>query len=354
MSEVTERLRILVYGAGNIGSLYAALLTESGEDVSILARGRRVADIRDHGIRLRDVVSGKHTEVHVKVVERLHSDDEYDLVLVILPRNHVSEVLPILAANRQSRSVMFFGNNAAGPGEMIEVLGRDRVLLGFPGAAAVNDDQSIHYLILAAREQPTTIGELDGARSRRIQEIADAIGTAGFPVSICADMDAWLRTHAAEIIPTAGALYMAGVDPDRMARTRDALVLMLRAIREGYKVLSALGIPVIPRSRRVFRWLPEPLLLVLMRTMVESDNTRIKIGHAFGARDEMKTLADEFGELIREAGAPTPAIDILNRYLDPLTKSVPDGSSEIPLNWNGVWIVLGFVAAFTVLLSLAL
>lgn len=32
---------------------------------------------------------------------------------------------------------MFFGNNAAGPGEMTEALGRDQVLLGFPGAAAV-------------------------------------------------------------------------------------------------------------------------------------------------------------------------------------------------------------------------
>lgn len=34
-------MRILVYGAGNMGGLYAALLQESGQDVSILARGAR-------------------------------------------------------------------------------------------------------------------------------------------------------------------------------------------------------------------------------------------------------------------------------------------------------------------------
>ena len=45
-------MRILVYGAGDIGALYAALLAESGQDISILARGKRLADIRDHGIRL--------------------------------------------------------------------------------------------------------------------------------------------------------------------------------------------------------------------------------------------------------------------------------------------------------------
>ena len=45
------------YGAGNIGSLYAGLLKESGQDVSILARGKRLADIRDHGIRLANFVA---------------------------------------------------------------------------------------------------------------------------------------------------------------------------------------------------------------------------------------------------------------------------------------------------------
>jgi 2-dehydropantoate 2-reductase len=347
-------MKILVYGAGNIGSLYAALLAESGQDVSILARGIRLADIRDHAIQLEDVVTGKQTTARVKAVERLDAGDDYDLVLVVLPKNYVSEVLPILAANRQTTSVMFFGNNAAGPQEMIEALGRDRVLLGFPGAASVTHDHSIRYLILSAREQPTTIGELDGTSSRRIKAIADALKTAGFRVSMCSNMDAWLKTHAAEISPTANALYTAGVDARRLARTRDALVLMLRAIREGYRVLSALGIPVTPKSHRVFQWLPEPLLLVLMRRMVESDTTSIKIGHALGARDEMKTLADEFHELIRRAGVRTPSVDILNRHLDPQAEPVPDGSSEIPVSWNGVWVALGVFAALAASLSLML
>jgi len=45
-------MKILVHGAGNIGSLYAGLLKESGQDVSILAREKRLDDIREHGIQL--------------------------------------------------------------------------------------------------------------------------------------------------------------------------------------------------------------------------------------------------------------------------------------------------------------
>ena len=46
-------MKILVYGAGNLGSLYAAKLKDAGHDVTILARGKRLHCIREHGILLR-------------------------------------------------------------------------------------------------------------------------------------------------------------------------------------------------------------------------------------------------------------------------------------------------------------
>ncbi len=77
-------MKILVYGAVNMGSLYAALLKESGQDVSILARGKRLTDIRGHGVKLDNAATRKRTVARVDIVERLDADDAYDLVLVIL------------------------------------------------------------------------------------------------------------------------------------------------------------------------------------------------------------------------------------------------------------------------------
>ena len=59
--------------------------------------------------------------MRVEAVERLDPDDARDLVLVMLPRHRVNEVLPVLAANRKTPSVMFFGYNAGGPQEMLLV-----------------------------------------------------------------------------------------------------------------------------------------------------------------------------------------------------------------------------------------
>jgi len=66
-------MKILFYGAGVLGSLYAARLQGAGQEVSILARGQRLADIREHGIFLEDGDTGKRTTTRVKAVDRLYT-----------------------------------------------------------------------------------------------------------------------------------------------------------------------------------------------------------------------------------------------------------------------------------------
>jgi 2-dehydropantoate 2-reductase len=149
--------------------------------------------LQTQGIRLTHWDSGEDLAVQLPTIDRLDPEDAYDLVLVILPRHRVAETLPVLAASRRMPNVMFFGNNAAGPAELIATLGAERVLLGFPGAAAYPEDDRIRYLICSAREQSTTLGELDGRRTERITQIASALNQAGFPVAGSPRRDACSR-----------------------------------------------------------------------------------------------------------------------------------------------------------------
>jgi 2-dehydropantoate 2-reductase len=308
-------MRILIYGAGNIGCLYAAKLARSDQDVAILARGDRFKAIRTRGITLENGVLGERQTTFLPVVDHLDRGDPYDLVLVVLPKPALAEVLPILAANTRVSSIMFFGNNAAGPEPMASTVGRDRVLLGFPGAAAIPHNGAIRYVITSRREQPTTIGELDGKRSERIAAIASALGGAGFPVSICADMDAWLKTHVAKILPTAGALIYAGGHAEQLAMNHEALRLMVRAILEGFGVLRANGISIVPPNHRVLLWLPEPVIVFIMKRMFSGETIAIKVGHVEHARRELQLLANEFRSLNAATRLPTPAMDRLLTHL---------------------------------------
>lgn len=54
-----KNLKVLVYGSGPLGSLFAARLAEAGHQISLLARGQRLLDLREHGIVLVDHQTGK-------------------------------------------------------------------------------------------------------------------------------------------------------------------------------------------------------------------------------------------------------------------------------------------------------
>jgi ketopantoate reductase len=341
-------MKILLYGAGPLGSLLASRLHEAGHKVSLLARGQRLADLREHGIVLVDTQSGRETVSRPNIVERLDSEDAYDLVLVVMRKNRALEILPVLAANRHTPSVLFLMNNAAGPDALVQALGKERVLMGFPMAAGFRRGHKVYYLAGGGSEKPTRIpiGEADGSVCSRTRVVAAVLGTMeGFDAEIRPDMDAWLKTHVALLMPSlAPAMRAAGRDNVRMAHTRDAIVLAIRAMREGFRVLGKLGHPIVPSGMWMFRWLPEPILVWGFQKQLPDPRMRTAmLEHADAAQDEIRHLVGEFDELIRQAGIPTPVIDGLKKYFDPATPPLPEGSAEIPLDWRFLYIVAGIL-----------
>ncbi len=342
-------MKILVYGAGVLGSLYAARLQDAGNDVTILARGQRLADLRRHGIVLEEYGTGRRTTTQVNVVAKLAPTDAYDLALVLVRKNQLDDVLMALGANHSIPDILFMFNNASGPGEMVRAVGRERVLLGFPGAGGTRQGHVVCYL-LAGSAQPTTIGELDGGISERLLRIESTFEGAGFSVNVCSNMDAWLKTHIALISPIANAIYAAGGSGKRLAHTRDALVLMVRAAREGLGVLHGMGVPVTPARLRLLEWLPEPLLVAILQSSVAS--VRFDLGavrHAVAARDEMEHLAGEFHFLGRVVGASTPSIEYLRAFINPANPPMPEGKSDLGLQWGSVWRLAALLAAIGVI-----
>ena len=69
-------MRILIYGAGVIGSLYAALFAEAGYDTSIYARGKRFEALRNNGLLYK-----KNQEVikaEIRILKSLFAEESFD------------------------------------------------------------------------------------------------------------------------------------------------------------------------------------------------------------------------------------------------------------------------------------
>jgi hypothetical protein len=101
-------MKLLVYGAGVLGSQFSVRLHEARVDVSLLARGERLAALRRHGVHLAERDSPDFRRV--PVVE--HPAGGYDLIAVCVRAHQVDAVLESLAD--VDGDLLFLLNWAAG------------------------------------------------------------------------------------------------------------------------------------------------------------------------------------------------------------------------------------------------
>jgi 2-dehydropantoate 2-reductase len=216
---------------------------------------------------LEDLMTKWRTVIPVPIVDKLAPGDTYDL-MVPVRREQVAEVLPALAAAVRVPTVLFMHNHAGGT-EQLTAVGRERVLLGFPGASGSREGAVVKYLLI--RQQPTTLGEIEGPPTPRVQEIAEVLRDAGFTVAISQSMDAWLKTHAVFVTALCGALYCAGGDNYQLARSTKTLALFADGVREGLRLLRTLGFPPAPLNlRAIFTWMPRGVTIAYWRRLFGS------------------------------------------------------------------------------------
>ncbi len=257
-------MRLLVYGAGVTGSLFSARLHEAGHDVSLLARGERLAVLRRHGVQIAEGDSPAVRRVPVPVVE--HPAGRYDLIAVFVRTHQVDAVLESLAG--LEGDVLFLLNWAAGPEPLGTVIGHDRVLLSFPTTAGTMDGDAVRYRppTFITRRVPMPIGEPHGRVTPRLERIVRAFRAAGINATAEPRMDAWLKTHAAFVVPLGQAVLAAG-GPRALADDPDAVRGMIRLIRQN---LAALPTRLVPRGFVALQTLPEGLLAAVLRRFLRS------------------------------------------------------------------------------------
>ncbi|MEJ7832902.1 MAG: 2-dehydropantoate 2-reductase N-terminal domain-containing protein [Nocardioides sp.] len=297
---MSDTQRILVFGAGAIGSLYAGRLAAAGESVTLLARGRRLQQLESTGLRLIETRTGEVTVATPAIVDRIDPVTAYDVVLLCVRADQVEAALPV-AAEASADTIVPMVNHATGFDQWAEVVGRHRPLIGFPGAGAEIESDGVHFGIPSRLLQQTTLGELDGARSERLERLARSLRRGGFTVATSPRIDAWQRYHAAYI-----AAFLLGIrnlegDIDRFLTDSGAQRQVFAAIKESFTLLDRLGHPVTPSNLRSLKLLPIPVLtrglrvagrLDALRQMFASSGSRLAQQEAPTLGEQILSLAD--------------------------------------------------------------
>ena len=312
-------MKTLIFGAGPLGSLYACLLLKAGNDVTILSRNEHYKFLQENGVVLINEFTKEKIVEKVKVVESLGEEDSYDLVIVLMRKNSIKNVLPDLSKNKNIPNILFMGNNALGFDEYLNNLPKEKVLFGFPGGGGSRMNHVVHYVDsekLNGKRMSITIGEIDDEIRERTKQIQNLFETSGVPVNIVEEMDSWLKYHVAFVLPIAGALLKCG-DNYKLAKDNKIIRTYLRAVKEGVRVLKALGYTKNYNFKlKLFYLLPEKVLIKILKQVFNSKFAEVAMMmHLNSAMDEMLELTNEFKTLIDQTSVKTPNLDELTNYI---------------------------------------
>jgi len=313
-------MKTLVFGAGPLGSLYACLFHKAGKDVTILARNEQHDFIKKNGVVLINEFTQEKMTEKVRVIDSLKDNEAYDLVIMIMRKNSLKNILPMLGKNKNIRNYLFMGNNALGFDEYLKHLPAEKVLFGFPGGGGSRIKHVVHYV---DSEKPNgkrlsiTLGEIDGAIKERTNQIQYLFESSGVPVNIVDDMDSWLKYHTAFVQPLAGALLKSG-DNFKLAQDKETIRIYIRSVNECSKVLKVLGFKKSYNIKlKFFRWFPEFILVKILQQVFSSKFAEVAMMmHVNAAKDEMIELGNDFKTLINQTSIQTPNFDELLSFID--------------------------------------
>lgn len=243
-------MKILIYGAGGIGSIFAGKLALAGNDVTVLARGKRFNELKNDGIVLVNPKTQKVEKENVNVIDTLLPNTQYDYIIVAIQRTQVDTILSVLAQN-YSKNIVFVVNTANGYDKWAAAVGEDRIMHGFPSAGGERKGGKVYYFIGKGIErvfQTTTFGEYNCKKTMRVETLIKLFNQAKIPSIFCNDMDSWQKTHVALVTNIANALYGFGCDNFKLGRLYKDVKQMIRGIQVVRQVLRKNGVKPTPEK----------------------------------------------------------------------------------------------------------
>jgi 2-dehydropantoate 2-reductase len=334
-------MRILVYGAGAIGGFLGGILTRSGAEVTLVARGAQYEALSKKGLLLEGPKSGSPEPIKVRVCRPEDVKPSYDLVIPGLKSQQLASaaahMVGLLAPGgsillTQNGLPYWYFEKIDSPlrgsrlasvdpeGSLAKTIPIDAVVGGVifkpadlvePGRIRLADQASDRLVI----------GELDGAKKPRLDAIKAAIEAAGCPVQITDDIRGvkWRKQLSNAVLNPLAAITQAthrqiGEYP---ATQRYAKLMMAEVIA----VAGSVGVRLDTT--------PEQLIEdVVKRVGIPSSTLQdVRAGRSL----ELDALTNAVIDIGRLTGVPTPNLDIVSACAGLLNQRiVNDGVAFAP------------------------
>ncbi len=289
-------MRLLIYGAGVIGCLYATLFCEAGYDTTIYARGERLESLKKYGLCY--IKNRKRMKVTPRIIENVTNEDTYDFIFLTVRENQVHQALKELR-NNNSPNIVTMVNTIEPYSDWEKMCGKGRIIPAFPGAGGSFDGNILKADLTPRLIQPTTFAEINGKETERIMTLSAIFRQSHIPYQIVRDMYDWQICHLAMVVPIADAYYEAD-NPKKAGKEKSLMCRTAKRMKRNYITLHNLGIVISPKKMNVFRFIPIAFLRIGLSVIFQSDFGRMFMyQHSMKAPDEMRQLHRQFYKYIK-------------------------------------------------------
>jgi 2-dehydropantoate 2-reductase len=316
-------VKILVVGAGIIGTIYGWALSEGGHQVVHLVRPDKAArfrngipmDIFDRRMRKKRYYRGQY---HLVVTEAISSSDPYEVIIVPTKHYQLEDALTQLVPHVGRADFLLLTQNWRGIAKVDKILPRDRYVYGDAKAGGTFSGDTLISALASV-----DLGPPEGKLTPLAKKMANLMGSAGIPADLQEDMLHYLWVQYAIVGGLWPALVRAG-SMEAALRDRRACDQALIAVRECLEVVARRGVnlPWYPESKvfmtssRWRRWLGMWMFKLSMRY---NEFVKRSSAHALGDPAEIKIFYDDLTATGRKLGVPMP---VMNGYAEDITSFV--------------------------------
>lgn len=323
-------MKILIYGAGAMGTYMAFRLAEGGHRVSLAAQEEslRFQVLQQKGVRARDVLSGAEETAEVSVFGSGSADlaaeaKAAELLLVSVAAHQLQGTLEVL---REDKPVMILGAHYMDREKFKTGPGPTAFLYGFPGSsAAIDEDGVVNYLergdsaedrwglTIGTWKKMDKSGNHDNPVNQDDQHDPDnpvlfsfrkIFESSGLPVRINGDMRSVVRSQNSVRLPLLAALQLAGGKLNRLSERGDLLKLMVLGTREALVILRKQGSLPIPASLDMYRIVPVFITANMIKRRFSTPASLLGIEDFGNASiDETAYLTGQLLDIAEETGA---------------------------------------------------
>ncbi len=230
-------MRVVILGAGGVGSVVAGHLARCGEDVVMIARPGHARAVQERGLALTGLADFR---VEVPAVADASGLDAADVLLIAVKTKDTQRALEGVKHLRVG-CVASLQNGVVKNAQMEQVFGADKVVgaTTMIGATLTRDGEVAYTL-----DGITFFGEPAGPRSERVDQIAQAFVKAGLKGEAVDNIVSIEWTKQAIQNPFAPLAAITRLPVHLVWASPELATLSVRMFREVAAVADALGIPL--------------------------------------------------------------------------------------------------------------